>query len=584
MVHLLLNPTTYLFSWYAIPTFAAAAVLLLLGGLVLIRERGSLVSVLFFLIALTTSTWFFAFSWMYSTNDEGVAHWWAKAAYLGVPFIPSALYHFTVVALRVVERYQVHVRINWLISAFFVVANLSTNALIAGVHRYWWGYYPRYGWLGVLFLVFFFSLLLHSLSHYWMEYRRARPGRYRNHVKWLMVSLVGAYLASVDFLPKYGVALYPFGYVAVVAWLVFVERAIWRYQFVDLTPAFAAEPIIRTMGDALLVFDHEGVVQFTNQASCRLLGRSDSDIIGRSIFTVSPGLFPQDKREALIRSGAGLRYETVYTAPYGRLLVLDISASAIQDRNGQMVGIVWIARDITDRRTAEEALRQNEQQLRQALQEREELSQDLHDNIIQMIYAVGLNLEECRQLAGKNPAAVRKKLESAIDGLNGVIRDVRSYVTRDAHEILGVRQLRAELVKLVKTMEAPNLLRFRLNIAPDAVNQLTAEEMRQVLFMIREAMSNSLRHSGGKKGLVSIHAQEGLVHIEVRDDGVGFDLEKRAGNGHGLAHIEARAKKIGARLQVVSKSGVGTTVIIDIPKGSRHVSTGNKIDSGPHRR
>ena len=368
MITELLTPANYTFSPYAIPTFVTAVALLLLGLTVLVRERISLVSVLFFLMTLTVSVWLFGFSWMYSTTNESVARWWAKAAYLGVPFIPSAIYHFTVVVLRIYQRYKARVWISWTISALFTAAILPTDALHNAMYRYPWGYYPKYGWLGLPFMTFFFCTMLIALHHYWMEYRKAKPGTHKSRIKWLSIAFAGAYIASLDFLPKYGVGLYPLGYLGVFAWLVFVERAIWRYQLVDITPAFAAEPIIGTMADALLVLDHDGILQVTNQAACHLLGRSETELVGKSISTISRDLFPKEKLDTLVRTGALQHYETNYSPRQGWTMVLDISASAIRDRFEQTVGIVCIARDITERKRSEEAVRASEERFRSVTQ------------------------------------------------------------------------------------------------------------------------------------------------------------------------------------------------------------------------
>ncbi|MBI4004436.1 MAG: hypothetical protein HY353_05380, partial [Candidatus Omnitrophica bacterium] len=110
-----LNPGAYAFSPYAVPTAATAVAVLVLSAMVLLREQGSRVSWLFFLTTLTICIWLFSFSWMYCATDERVALWWAKAAYLGVPFIPTAIYHFTVAVLGVERTQQRFVRLSWIV-------------------------------------------------------------------------------------------------------------------------------------------------------------------------------------------------------------------------------------------------------------------------------------------------------------------------------------------------------------------------------------------------------------------------------------------------------------------------------------
>ncbi len=157
---------------------------------------------LFFLVTLPIGVWFFAFSWMYCSTDQTVAYWWAKAAYLGVPLLPSAIYHFTVVALQIDQRYKKLVLTSWVLSGLFSVLTLSSQALISGLYQYWWGYYPKYGWLSVPFLGFFFWMMLANLRHYWIEYRRASPGIRKRRIQLFMFAFVFAYVATLDYLPS----------------------------------------------------------------------------------------------------------------------------------------------------------------------------------------------------------------------------------------------------------------------------------------------------------------------------------------------------------------------------------------------
>ena len=366
MTTLLFNPASYAVNPSAAPTLVTTVALLFLGLLVLIRERASFTSRLFALMTLSVSVWFFAFSWMYCAIDERVALWWAKAAYLGVPFTCSAVYHFTVAVLGLSARHRPLVWAGWTLSAICSAVALSTDALIPGLYRYWWGYYPRYGWFSAVFLPFFFFMMIASTSLFWREYRQAPPGTRKNRVKWFLLAFVGAFIASVDFLPKFGVPLYPFGNLTAFCWLVFVERAIWRYQLIEITPAFAADKIIATMADAMLVFDHEGVVRVVNQAACDLFQRPEAELVWQPIWSIDSGFLPRERIETLLRTGSPLKLEVNYVSRPDSVAVLDLSASVIRDRAGQAVAIVCIARDVTAHRRAEETIRQNQELLRGA--------------------------------------------------------------------------------------------------------------------------------------------------------------------------------------------------------------------------
>jgi signal transduction histidine kinase len=222
--------------------------------------------------------------------------------------------------------------------------------------------------------------------------------------------------------------------------------------------------------------------------------------------------------------------------------------------------------DISARKRAEEDLQKREEQLWEVLGERGQLSQDLHDNIIQRIYAVGLNLEESHHLMAEDSKAVSTNLERAIVDLNGVIREVRDYISRVDPGIISAMQLRAELAKLVQDTQGILLPRFRLKLDPIAVTHLTTEQAKQVLFIVREALSNSLRHSQARTGLVSLRTKQDSLRLEITDDGIGFDNQDGGSSGHGLRNMAARAKTLGSQLEIFSATGQGTRIILDIPK------------------
>ena len=220
-------------------------------------------------------------------------------------------------------------------------------------------------------------------------------------------------------------------------------------------------------------------------------------------------------------------------------------------------------------RTAElvltnESLRKSEEQRQQALEERERLSRDLHDNIVQAIYAIGMRVEECQRLVRDNPNEVTAQLAQVIGGLNSVIRDVRRYIAGSSRHIPSGRQLRAELVELVAAIDSADAPRFQLNVDDAAVERLTLDEVEQVLSIAREALSNCLRHSRALHGTISLRLADGSVRLEVSDDGVGFDLRQPRQEDGGLDNIEARARQIGAKLEVQSAPGQGVHLIVHI--------------------
>jgi len=210
-------------------------------------------------------------------------------------------------------------------------------------------------------------------------------------------------------------------------------------------------------------------------------------------------------------------------------------------------------------------MRQGEQQLRRAMEEREQIGRDLHDDIIQSIYAVGLNLEDCRRVIRESPEQAEGRVLTAIHTLNNTIRSVRGFLTGLEPKVLNGREFKTALKSLALTSgDSPTP--FQIEVDPVAANRLTSAQATQLLHISKEAMSNSLRHAQATRIVVSLDHQPGVVRLEIRDNGQGFDLEAIGGAGHGLRNMTARAREIGAELQIVSAPGQGCRIVVSVPQ------------------
>ena len=220
----------------------------------------------------------------------------------------------------------------------------------------------------------------------------------------------------------------------------------------------------------------------------------------------------------------------------------------------------WAGITIENARLAQQARRVA------VLEERERIGMDLHDGIIQSIYAVGLALDYARMSIKEDPEEAQVKIEQAIGGLNRTIRDIRSYIMD-----LRPRQFRGEdlmegLQRLVEEFRANTELTLELTGPDDGQVVLPTTHATALFHICQEALANIAKHAGANQASIDLWTAPGRALLEISDDGQGFDLRKMSVTlGHGLANMHTRAHKVGGDVEVTSEPGKGTTVLAWVP-------------------
>jgi len=219
-----------------------------------------------------------------------------------------------------------------------------------------------------------------------------------------------------------------------------------------------------------------------------------------------------------------------------------------------------LEREIEERRRAEAALRQSREELRQSSDLKGRLARDLHDGVIQSIYAAGLGLEGMRSSLARDPAAAERKLDAAQNALNQTIREVRSFIQGLEPEAADRPEFGQVLRSLITTLQSLHPVEFALQIdLPPAT--LSAREEVHTLQIVRECVSNALRHGGARHITIQLVREAAGPVLHVRDDGAGFDTA-HVQRGSGLANLASRAREIGATFTIASLIGKGTDITL----------------------
>ncbi len=201
-------------------------------------------------------------------------------------------------------------------------------------------------------------------------------------------------------------------------------------------------------------------------------------------------------------------------------------------------------------------------------QERSRIMRDLHDGIIQSLFAIGLSVQETLHLLDTAPGEVRPRLERVVGDLDQVMADIRRYILdldRSSQPTEG--DLETRLGHLVSEFQAATPMQIQLSVAPELNEaKLPGEMIEHLIQIAHEALANAVKHAHASAAAVRLErSRRGLV-LTVWDDGVGFDPRaRRTAQQRGLRNIHARAAALGGSLQISSEPSHGTRVLVAIP-------------------
>ncbi len=195
------------------------------------------------------------------------------------------------------------------------------------------------------------------------------------------------------------------------------------------------------------------------------------------------------------------------------------------------------------------------------MEERERIAKDLHDGIIQSLFAVGMGLQGTALMA-RSPD-VTERIENAVEELDKVIRDLRNYIFGLRPGILADRQLDQALRVLGEEMQSRSHATVEVDIDAALAARLSGRSS-EIIQLTREALSNVARHSQATRASLRLARRGSEVLLVLEDNGVGFDTSSDS-NGFGMSNMRARAEHLGGTLVVESETGKGTTLRITFP-------------------
>jgi signal transduction histidine kinase len=205
------------------------------------------------------------------------------------------------------------------------------------------------------------------------------------------------------------------------------------------------------------------------------------------------------------------------------------------------------------------------------LHERDRIGMDLHDGVIQSIYAIGLLLDDARHRLVIEPDKARSAIVAAIDGLNNTIQDIRNYISDLRPQRFQGRNVKQGLEYLAHELRTDTLFIVKLDVDPQAATACTARQADEFLHIAQEALANIRKHSEAITISMSFQFSDGLLQMRIGDDGSGIDpVLARQTRGNGLRNMRERARALHGEFRMDTKLGQGTQIVVMAPIEKRN--------------
>ncbi len=321
--------------------------------------------------------------------------------------------------------------------------------------------------------------------------------------------------------------------------------------------------VVDAMPDGVVIVDLDGMMMLVNREMERLIGFTREEMLGNPVEMLLPAELDRSHRahrEDYARNphrrsmGAGLSLAA--RRKDGSVFPVEVSLAPSEIESQEVV--IASVRDVTSSRQAESDLAAARQRVLLA-EDHERIARDLHDTVIQRLFASGLSLQSVLPTV---PETSKVKIERIIDDQDDAIRELRTAIFGLASKRSTGRTVRVVVNDLVD--EAARVLGFRPTLhfsgVLDTIDEPTTAEVAAV---VRESLSNVARHARARKVEVTLRHADDELSLVVSDDGEGIPGSHRLGSG--LLNMHDRAERMGGSCSVTSGESTGTTVRWQIP-------------------
>lgn len=579
---------------------SAAAIALVSAAVCLARNSRALSVRLHTLYGATAAWWLFSMAMVAGAESPERGQYWVRFAQLGIGLLPGVVYAVNAAVAGLQHELRHRIRAHYGLAAVVTLFCLVFPNLLAPPYAYSWGLYPHYTvWglvpTGAMLLVFaevihMYRAAMRRYAPGTPEHARARAFHYGNCF---------AFLAAVDFLPAFGVPIYPFGFVTVGLMFAATMYGSARYHLIEITPEIAAEHILETMPDGLLVVDEQHRVRIANGAAGRLLGRCTADLVQQPLEAAisDAGLL---RLVAAPPSETSSAEEVQFTASDDRRRTVSVAGVPVHDRTGHRFARVWLLHDLSAQRSAEAERNELEGWVRekQKMESLGVMAGGIAHDFNNILMAIMGNAELARFKSGAGEP-VADELQTIVTSAEHAAELTDQLLTYAGHDksvdgIVDLNDLCRDMADLLRSaISKKATIDMDLAATPPLVLG-DRSQMRQVILNLVTNASEALADESGVITVRTALLQPGdedpglpgidggsrsgrRVLLDVVDTGGGMDAEtlakifdpffttKFTGRGLGLAIVFRIVESMGGAIGVTSSPGTGARFQIVLP-------------------
>jgi PAS domain S-box-containing protein len=459
------------------------------------------------------------------TTDFQTAYLWLKISGLW-PLVPAILLHISLIFTGKKDLLKnkltyILIYVPALIIAFYAI---DTNLLLEGIQKEYWGWtyvFPKNSIIFNAMSIWTFICIFLAGGICLLYYIKNRNIK-RLQAKYLLVGLYFPLLISMVsdlVLPNMSIRIPETTMVMSTVGLGFISYGVWKYRFPALTAAVAADEIVSTMSNFLIMLDHELNIVNINKATTLLLGFQKNELIGQKISYL---FADQNKTNGISlfynNSSSIINFETNLKSKDNSIIPVLLSKSVIQDDNGNIIGIVCIGNNIVDIKIAEA-------KIKASLDEKELLLRELHHRVknnLQIISSL-INLQSSG-IKDQDDLEIFRESQSRVKSL-AIIHE-KLYQSADLANI-NFKDYIQSLVSYLVSYYSTDLIEVEMDVEENLV--LNMDTAVPCGLIINELVINSIKHAfigkGSGKISISLHSEDEIFTLIVSDDGIGLPPE-----------------------------------------------------------